>query len=662
MDLNNGLVQHLFEQGFERLHTWASSLPPALQESLQEFEVAWHKRIKRPEQVFLSPMGTPAFPLLAWASESVLQPDEGVAELAAEAMATLYYAVRIQDDIVDEDLSKRCIYLEQVLEARALLLLGEIAEDSETMLREWCRIAISFNEAAVVDAELRSSATTEWDDDAVALQGRKFLPMVAPLSAIFIRAGLADRLDWLRDTVEHLSVALQLTNDIAGVRHDLETAQHSPYIAALGLVPGRHSEADLLPGLRRSMRTGERTRFINRVSEALDRAAESFAELPFSRRMLDHIAYYHGALGRLHRRSALRALSHARPLLADLEITQRCNLRCSACFVTAQQGESCDPPELSVELVREIMEELSGYSTTLHLTGGEPFVHPGIWTILSEAKVLGLDRVIINTNGTALPDKQLARLGAVQPGTRLLVSVDGPPGAHERSRGVGVEGKALTVLREAPRHNVDATPATIMTKELVEYGISAWRDWLGEQIGGEHRHLTLWPLFLRPEAPTRSDQVGHALSDSDMTQAAIEVAELIRSGADVAIVDGPTFNPLLERLGVPKKKLRPCNAARGRLCVLADGTVSPCHPFMLPMGRVELGAVAGFVSRFNANPVARRFVTADHELCRSCEDRTICGSCQGVIVGRGGELHSNDGSCRHLVECSGVEAEEACCL
>ena len=101
------------------------------------------------------------------------------------------------------------------------------------------------------------------------------------------------------------------------------------------------------------------------------------------------------------------------------------------------------------------------------------------------------------------------------------------------------------------------------------------------------------------------------------------------------MVDGPTINPLLARLGVPPEKLWQCNAARGRLCVQADGVISPCHPYRHELGRVEPGRAGGFVARTFATSDAKRIAGRDHDQCRTCSEQSICGSCQATVVGSG---------------------------
>lgn len=628
------LPEPLAGQWREVLERWRAKLPPG-----------------GVEAQFLGPWGTPAFPLLAWVAEAVLaEPGSEPSLLASEAMMAWYFALRVQDDIVDDGAPAERVWLVQALEARALRLMVEAAGDFPAMLAEWERLTTDFAAAALADLRLRADPRAAWGEAEVALQGRKFLPMAGPLQALLIRAGRTDALDAVRAGVERLSVGLQLTNDLAGAATDLDNGERSPFAAALGLVPGLHAAVDLEPAIRRGLRSGAYQAYVSRTEAALRSSLEPFALLPGAR-LIEHVEARVAALTEHARIAAVRALTGAPPLVLDLEVTRRCDLRCAACFVRARETSRSleGAAELPLDLVDEVLDEASGYLTSLHLTGGEPFAHPLIWEILDHARARGLDCVAINTNALRLAGEGngLERLAALGLKVRLLVSIDGPPGTHDRSRGMGVEAAAIDVLRRAPALGVEALVATILTRELVSHGLAAWLSWLAVRIG-RAPGLVLWPLFLRPDepAPPGTVAVGTPLDRAGEREAAAQLAALLREGADAVVVDGPHLNPLLLELGVPAERLKPCDAARGRLCVQADGAVSPCHPFAMELARLEPGRAGGFVARALAHPAARRLAEHGAEGCLGCAHRVVCGSCQGTIVAKGLPLFANDWRCR----------------
>jgi radical SAM protein with 4Fe4S-binding SPASM domain len=187
----------------------------------------------------------------------------------------------------------------------------------------------------------------------------------------------------------------------------------------------------------------------------------------------------------------------------------------------------------------------------------------------------------------------------------------------------------------------------VLTRELVAFGIGAWHAWLAGELGQVGR-LALWPIFLKPGHEDQPDAVGHMLTPADLIAAGRQVAALRARGEPVEVGDFPLINIILLRYGVPAEDLWQCGACRSRLCVQADGTVTPCHPLRLPLGRLEPGRVGGFVARALAHPDARRMASRDYPGCRGCEHLSLCGGCRAVAAGQGLSPFDDDGSCAQV--------------
>lgn len=116
---------------------------------------------------------------------------------------------------------------------------------------------------------------------------------------------------------------------------------------------------------------------------------------------------------------------------ALLKITDRCDLRCAHCFVSATAaGSDMSPVEIATALPRLLAARVS----TVTLTGGEPLIHPGLLRILTLLREADLD-ITVCTNAVALTDQLLdtARdLGRI----RFNVSLDGfAASSHGKFRG-----------------------------------------------------------------------------------------------------------------------------------------------------------------------------------------------------------------------------------
>jgi radical SAM protein with 4Fe4S-binding SPASM domain len=648
-------AEALLRVSFDRFDRFSDTLPASLAGLLDGVRIRWIGGTpgdQPAKSFFLGAGGTPAFQLLAWLAES-LDPAPGhfaaLAEAAGEGMLCLYFAVRCQDDRVDEAANPKLAYLEGALTARAIQLLVEVAGDAPAMLAEWEAFSRKFGDAAHRDASMRSADHAVWDDEAIVLQGHKYLPMALPLVALLIAAGRTSDLSAIYQTVERLGVGLQLSNDIYGVERDLATRQGSPFLAALDLEPGRNAPHNLYPSIRRSLRNGTLHKTFELAADALRGGLEPLASLA-SPRLARHVEQRILELEAAHRRISTIAIFQVPVIVADVEITRRCNLRCPACFVFAQEDDDRNDklPELPTSTLLAIVEELSGYQTLLHLTGGEAFLHRGIWEMLEHAAKHGMSEVLINTNGSLLNEARLTRLAALPLRVRLLVSIDGPPGVQETARAPGMTKKALDAIRNANRLGIAAEPCSILTAELVEYGIDRWFDYLTEELGRAPT-LVLWPMFLYPDTKLSIDQGGSVLDTAHLWAAARQVAKLMLASAEVTVADYPVINPLLARLGVPAERLWQCDAGRGRISIQADGMLSPCHPFRLDLGQITPVSVRGFVERILQHPDYQRLGKREHEGCVSCPEQAICGNCQAAVVGKGNALFANDHVCDTVI-------------
>lgn len=651
-------AEALLQGAFGQFDGFAHTLPAPLADMLQS--IRSHCATFLPGDAamsgfFLGPGGTPAFQLLAWLAESIDPQQQLAAQTvsAGEAMICLYFSVRCQDDRVDEGADPKLTYLESALNAHALLRMVEVAGDAAAMLTEWQTFTVEFGAAAHRDAELRAAEHATWDDEAIALQGSKYLPMAVPLAALLLAAGRAHDLPAMYETVRRLGVGLQLSNDIYGVARDLATRQGSPFLADLDLEPGRNAPDNLHPSIRRALRSGRFTRIFELAEASLRAGLEPLASLSSSRldsRLARHIEQRITELEVRHRELSMAALFQVPELVADIEITRRCNLRCPACFVFAQEDDDRNDrlPELPTSTLLALVDELSGYQTHLHLTGGEAFLHRGIWDMLEYAAARGMSEVLINTNGSLLDERRLTRLAALPLRARLLVSIDGPPGVQETARAPGMTKKALDAIRNATQLGIAAEPCSILTSELVDYGVDRWFEYLSEALGRSPA-LVLWPIFLYPDTQLSVDEGGSVLDAAHLWAAAQQVAKLMLASAEVTVADYPVINPLLAQLGVPPERLWQCDAGRGRISIQADGLLSPCHPFRLDLGRVTESSVRGFVDRILQHPDYRRLGQREHEGCTSCPEQAICGNCQAAVVGKGHPLFANDHFCDTVI-------------
>jgi len=93
-------------------------------------------------------------------------------------------------------------------------------------------------------------------------------------------------------------------------------------------------------------------------------------------------------------------------VLTNLLITNRCDLRCSYCFMNA--GASGRVYEPSLEALKKMMIEARNErpmgSKAIQITGGEPTIRKDLLEIVDIAKEIGFSHIQLNTNGLKLAE------------------------------------------------------------------------------------------------------------------------------------------------------------------------------------------------------------------------------------------------------------------
>lgn len=175
--------------------------------------------------------------------------------------------------------------------------------------------------------------------------------------------------------------------------------------------------------------------------------------------------------------TALQERGLSPPKNLTVAITGACNLRCRHCWVEA--GEASSAASISLPVLVEMAEEFARLGGEgIRFTGGEPLCHPDWLELLRTARVLGFQRVGMQTNGMLLREKDVAALRELDfSGLSIQVSLDGATApSHDRVRGKGAFDRALRGIRRltegglAPRltlfftemkHNLEELPQVL---------------------------------------------------------------------------------------------------------------------------------------------------------------------------------------------------------
>ncbi len=333
-------------------------------------------------------------------------------------------------------------------------------------------------------------------------------------------------------------------------------------------------------------------------------------------------------------RSATGRLSA--PLTVYVGATQGCNLACSHC----SSGSSPGPlGALDEGLLRRLFGELHEVGCQqVHVTGGEPLLHPGLFPALDEAFRLGLN-VLLTTNGTLITE-DLADALSARPFRCVSVSFDGPdPASHDLVRGPGAFVRALEGLeRLAARRPVGVTAT--FTSALSGGALSGKLEKLVrlcEEKGASS-------LSLRPALPAGRARLEDLPGQSEFEEATRELDRLQES-ARIPLFHPPdvphsaTSALVLERFG--------CVAGNLVCSVTPSGQVSPCSLLGPSFDAGSLRERSFHDLWARGSSFERLRAVEGNADCWSCRHYDHCGGgCRARALAATGDLSAPDPWCK----------------
>lgn len=141
-------------------------------------------------------------------------------------------------------------------------------------------------------------------------------------------------------------------------------------------------------------------------------------------------------------------------------LTDRCNMSCSHCLFSSTPSSAA---ELETDKVLALIEEAEKSGCKVFaLTGGEPFVHPGIATIISRIMEIEDSHAVILTNGLEAANI-LNNFDFDPERLHLQISVDGIGNHHDSLRGSGMFEKLKANLADLSRLSIPYTLSMCVT-------------------------------------------------------------------------------------------------------------------------------------------------------------------------------------------------------
>lgn len=309
------------------------------------------------------------------------------------------------------------------------------------------------------------------------------------------------------------------------------------------------------------------------------------------------------------------------PLNTLFELTYRCNLRCSHCYVSDPGGN-----ELSTAEVKTILDQLADAgSLFLTLSGGEVMLRNDLFEICSYARDKSFVLKLFS-NGTLIDREaaeRLAKAGIVDVGISLYGAtakshelVTGIPGSFARTI------SAFGFLREA---GVKATAKLL----LMKHNIGGYDDAkaLSESLGATF----IFSYFIGPRLDGSKGPCSLRVTDVDLS----------RILADGFLYSGVARIPESERVdlrGSTLRELPMCGAGRDTCSISPYADVFPCANLPVNAGNLRQKSFQEVWFGSAGLENLRGAHMADIEKCNECRSIGYCGRCPGFALLEDGNM------------------------
>lgn len=311
-----------------------------------------------------------------------------------------------------------------------------------------------------------------------------------------------------------------------------------------------------------------------------------------------------------------KALGLGVPLNAHLDVTYRCNERCTHCYL-----DHDDHGEMTLAEIKNLLDQLADAGVLfLTLSGGEILMRMDFFDILKYARQRQFC-VRLKTNGFMIREKEadaLRNLGVQE--VRISIyshraeihdGITKLPGSLKRSLG------AIRLLKSRGVNVMIGN--VLMVQNVADYaGVKA----LAKDLGVE--------VTIDPTITPRMD------GDRSLLKLGIRDAQLAEVFRDSELVgDVDEFCALPGAVDDSALDMVPCSAGHTYCYISPYGDVYPCVQFPLPCGNVRKDTFLNIWRNSTQMNEVRSIRARDLPTCSSCAHVGTCTRCPGLAYMEG---------------------------
>ena len=316
------------------------------------------------------------------------------------------------------------------------------------------------------------------------------------------------------------------------------------------------------------------------------------------------------------------------PLIISWNVTRKCNLECSHCYINASTEKHPDEhlDELTTQEAKKLMDQIAEVSRPmLVLSGGEPLLRKDIFELIRYGTEKGI-KMAMGSNGSlidSLVAKKLKEAGI----KTVSISLDSAiPEKHDEFRGVkGSWKKAVDAIKALRDNGVLVQVNTTLTQDNYDEidDIMA----LSEKLGVENFHL----FFLVP--------TGRGGKIADISPAKYELmikenlSKTSRHRLNVRHSCAPQFMRIAKDMHLDMRQwIRGCIAGMYYCRIFPNGEVTPCPYLPVKLGNVKNKAFKDIWFNSEIFKALRNPNTLKGK-CGKCDYKQLCGGCRARAYG-----------------------------
>lgn len=316
------------------------------------------------------------------------------------------------------------------------------------------------------------------------------------------------------------------------------------------------------------------------------------------------------------------------PLSVHFELTYRCNLRCSHCYLSRDDTRE----ELSTKEVERTLDELAEAGCLfLTFTGGEILLRQDIFEILRTAKSKGFALALF-TNGTLIDPETADLIQSLSP-LRVELSIYGADSdTHDGVTGVrGSFNRSVSAARLVRERGIKVVlKCPLMKENVTKYGGVVE---LSKSLGANCK----FDPIITPKNDGSREPLSHRLGGEELLEPIRELGLYPRAPRPI----NENGRELL------------CDAGVTTCSISPYGDVYPCVQLPMLLGNLREESFREIWRNSTVLSELKALKNSDLASCQVCDLSPYCSRCLGLALSEDGDLLGPSKACCQLAEVRG---------